>query len=117
MSTVVNAENNERAVTISEEIEFFEELLRHEMPEGAALLILDRRDELRAAMQTAEGGNPTDTAEDGWSAPADLQADEYDPEDAVDVQAQDEDHEFQPDRGGINCLTCGQPEAECQEEP
>lgn len=118
----VESENNERAVVLSEEVDFLEALLVEEgLPPGAHTLILDRRDAVREALQTAEGGSATDEADEGYPMPDGAteypDSDEYDEEDAVAVMEVDEDHEFQPDRGGEVCLICKQPREACEQEP
>lgn len=66
----IEAENNDKAVVLSEEVEFLEALLLlPDLPEGAVGLILDRRDIVRASIQTSEGGKPSDSAEEGYPMP------------------------------------------------
>ena len=115
----VEAENNSRAVTISEEIDFFEELLKEVHDPEGRVMIVERRDELRAAMQTAEGGNALDSPVEGFSPGPEvelMESEAYDTDDDVDEDREDEDHEFVSDRAG-KCQVCGQPEEACTEEP
>ncbi len=89
----VESENNNRAVVLSEEVDFMESLLGEELPPGAHTMVLDRRDELRAAMQTAEGGSPTDEADEGYPMPDGVEegdSDEYEVDDAVQVAEAEE---------------------------
>ena len=115
----IAAENNSRAVTISEEIDFFEDLLKHDMSPDAVTAIIERRDVLRESIQTAEGGKADDGADEGFSPglPDDMESEAYDADDDVDVVAEDEDHDYVANRNDKTCLVCEQPKEVCELEP
>lgn len=123
---VVQAERNSYAVALSEELVFLEAILGHEeLPPETVLALVERRDIIREALTLASSASAGDSAEEGIplpgvdpafyaSVPDNSEPDE--PEDAVMVEVQDDDHEFVSDRAG-NCQVCGQPQDECELEP
>ena len=126
-TSLVNAERNTYAVQLSEELEFLEELLGHtDLPPQAVHDIVERRDTIRQDLSVLAFAAADDTAEQGIPLPADaadlyakhvpVESEPYDAEDEVPVETGDEDHEFASNRAGV-CITCGQPEEACEEEP
>ena len=115
----VSMENNDRAVIISEEIDFMEHLLTANLPSDVVSDIVERRDVLRDSIQTAEGGKADDGAEEGFSPglPDDMESEAYEAADDVAIEAEDEDHEYVSNRNDTRCLVCEQPKATCTEEP
>lgn len=131
MTTLTEAERNQFAVTLSEESDFLEALLTHEdLPHTAVSDILTRRDIVREQLTVLGFASPSDDAEQGIPLPTDEPAlyaanvpDSSEEEEDGDTPHvdEDEDHEFSPNRAlapaFIRCTVCGQPEAECREEP
>ncbi len=129
MTQLETAENNDRAVLLSEEIDFLESLLGDvPLTPDVAKMVMDRRDIVRDGMSTFNFAQPTDTVEGGIPFPADLEgnqsarvSDAYEPDDEVDAEPEDEDHEYSPNRAIDpdlqRCTVCGQPRDECEGEP
>jgi len=131
-SDLIQAERNQYAVTLSEELEFLDGLMAHEdLPHEAVGAILTRRDIVREQLTVLGFANADDHAEEGIPLPADqpdlyfanvpTQSEVDDAADATVFIEADDDHEFSPNRALdpalIRCTVCGQPEAACTEEP
>ena len=68
MTIIDTTENNERAVLLSEEVDFLEEMATHDgLPDEVRGWLLERRDIIRAAIATAPPADPDATAGDGMT--------------------------------------------------
>lgn len=117
---IINSEANDRAVIISEEIEFMEHLLTAELPSDVVTDIVERRDELRDSIRsTVQPAPPDGVAEEGFAVPdgVDMKSEAYGTEDEVKTLPEDEDHEYVSNRNDKQCLVCGQSKEACTEEP
>ena len=65
-----NAENNEKAVILSEELDFLEALLAdYEHDPSVVTALLERRDVVRDAIRTSTAAEPADEASEGTPLP------------------------------------------------
>ena len=122
--TLTEAERNEYAVLLSEELDFLEELLTTEsMPVEAVRGLMDRRDTIRDKLQVLGYADPDDTAVQGIPLPSDdpgaysmvpMSSELSDPEDEDPHVPEDEDHAYGPNRANDpelqRCTVCGEPE-------